>query len=66
MFYNQIIKNLLLSMDQTEDDKIDIGICGDYKNKTVERSLLMSKNLNGATSYLISDTKQAFSKPLIF
>ena len=34
---------------------------GDCENKTVERLPLTSKNLNGATSYLTSKARLAFT-----
>ena len=53
-----------------EDADIGSG-AGDYKDKTIKRSL--SNNLNNATSYLIPNTRQtftqlmqAFTKALIF
>ena len=45
-------------MDLSEVDEIDVGNGGDCEDKTVGRS--PSKNLNGATGYLIPDTRQAF------
>ena len=39
-----------------------IGDGGDRKDKKVKRSQFTSKNLNGATSYLTSDAKQAFTE----
>ena len=35
---------------------------GDHENETVKRSLLTSKNSNGATSYLTSGAKRAFTQ----
>ena len=54
------LKNSLLSMNVAEVDKVVVGGGGDRKDETVERSL--SKNLNGATVYLIPDARQAFTK----
>ena len=39
-----------------------IGSGGDCEDKTVEKSPLISKNLNGATSYLTPGTKQIFTQ----
>ena len=45
-----------------EDTEVgNIGDGDDCKDKTAKRSPFISKNLNGATSYLIPDTKQAFT-----
>ena len=53
----QPAKNLLLLI--TEDFEIG-SISGSSDHKIVERSPFMSKNLIGATGYLIPDAKQAF------
>ena len=45
-----------------EDDEIGGVGGGDDKDETVERSPLISKNSNGATSYLTLGAKQAFTQ----
>ena len=52
--------NLLLLIDVTESDKVDDSGGGHREDGTVERSPC-SKNLNGATGYLIPDARQAFT-----
>ena len=44
-----------------EDAEVGSVGGGDREDKTVEKSPLTSKNSNGATSYLTSSTKQAFT-----
>ena len=52
-------KNSLLLI--AEDAKVD-GIGGDHEDETVKRSLLTSKNSNGATGYLNPNAKQTFTQ----
>ena len=59
-FVTKSSKNLLLSIDVAEVDKVGIGSGSDWEDKTVWRSL--SKNLNGATGYLTPDARQAFTQ----
>ena len=47
-------------MDVSEFDEVGVGGGSDYEDKTIKRSLF--KNLNGATGYLISDARQAFTQ----
>ena len=51
-----------LSLLVAEDAEVDSISGGDHEDETVERSPLTSKNLNGATSYLTSNAKQAFTQ----
>ena len=46
--------------EDAEVGSVDGG--GDYKNETVERSPLISKNSNGATGYLTPNAKRAFTQ----
>ena len=43
-----------------EDAEVSSVGDGDCEDKTVERSPLISKNLNGATDYLTPGAKRAF------
>ena len=44
-------------------EDVEVGSIGsDRKDETVKRSLLTSKNSNGATGYLTPDAKQAFTQ----
>ena len=45
-----------------ENTKFDSVSSGDCEDKTVERSPLISKNLNGATSYLTLKARLAFTQ----
>ena len=56
----QSAENLSLSM--AEDSEIDSVGGGDREDETVERSLLSSKNSNGATGYLTPNAKRAFTQ----
>ena len=51
-----------LSSLVVEDAEVDRIGDGDYKDETIERSPLTSKNLNGAMDYLTPDAKQAFTQ----
>ena len=54
-------KNLSFSI--VEDIKVgSIGSGSDYKEKTVKRSPLTSKNWNGVIGYLTPDAKQIFTQ----
>ena len=55
----RLAKNSSLSI--AEDAEVG-SIGGDYEDETVERSPLTSKNSNGATGYLTSDAKRAFTQ----
>ena len=48
-------------MDVAETNEVGLGDGGDCEDKTVERSLLIPKNLDGTTDYLIFDTRLAFT-----
>ena len=49
-------------MDVPKSDKIGtVGGDGNCEDKTVKKSPLTSKNLNGTTGYLTFGTKQAFT-----
>ena len=50
-----------LSSSMAEDAEVGNIGGGDCKDKTVKRSLLTSKNLNGATGYLTLGAKQTFT-----
>ena len=52
-------KNLLSSMDVAEVDEFGVGSGSDHEDEMVGRSL--SKNLNGATGYLIPNARRAFT-----
>ena len=54
---NKSAKNLSLLIDVAEDAEVSVG-GGDYEDETVGKSL--SKNLNGATSYLTPNARQTF------
>ena len=56
----QSAKNLLLSM--AEDDEVGSVNGVDCDDKTVEKSLLISKNLNGAIGYLTLEARLAFAQ----
>ena len=52
-----------LSLLMAEDAKVgSIGVDGDCEDETVKRSLLLSKNLKRARSYLTPDAKQIFTQ----
>ena len=53
-------KNSLSSLDVAEVDEVGVGGGGDCEDETVGR--LLSKNSNGATSYLTPDARQAFTQ----
>ena len=59
-FATKSLNNLLPSIDVAAVDKVNIGDSGDYKDKTVIRSL--SKNLNGAKGYLIRNARRPFTQ----
>ena len=54
------LKNLLLSMDVAESDKVGGDGDGDCKDGTVEKSP-RSKNSNWATGYLTLNARQVFT-----
>ena len=54
------LKNSLLLMDLAEVDEVGVGDNGDCEDKTFGRSPL--KNSNGATGYLIPNTRQTFTQ----
>ena len=57
----QLVKNLLLSIaEDAEVDSISGG--GNREDETVKRSLLISKNWNGAIGYLTPKAKLAFTQ----
>ena len=60
-FRSRSIKNLLLSIDVVKSDKVSVDSNSNYKHKTVERYLLISKNLNKATNFLTPNAKQVFT-----
>ena len=51
-----------LSLSVAEDAEVGSIGGGNCKDETVRRSSLISKNLNGATSYLTPNAKWAFTK----
>ena len=55
----QLAENLSLSI--AEDAEVGSVGGGDCKNKTVEKSSLISKNLNETTSYLTPKARLAFT-----
>ena len=46
-------------MDVAEVDKVGVGGGDNRENETVKKSL--SKNLNGATGYLVLNARQTFT-----
>ena len=61
-FTTRLLKNLVLSMNMAESDKVDFNGGGNYKNKTVKRLPLTPQKLDKATNYLTPNTRLAFTQ----
>ena len=55
----QLARNLLLLIAEI-DEISNVSNDDNYKDETVKKSLLTSKNLNRATGYLTPNAKQVF------